>query len=99
MLQTFKDKALSAWFLISALALAVLYLMVDRRNRTIGQLKMDAEKQVLAQKLVTIRNDAMRSDDHYAKAMEDYSNIKRRHADLLKRFGLHPGDQSGSDNH
>lgn len=88
---TIKDKALAAWFVISAVALAALYLLVDRRNRTISQLKMEAEKQVLAQKLVGIRQKATQGGENYAKAMEEYRGVKRRHAELLKRFGLFTG--------
>lgn len=89
-IQTIKDAFLKYWFAASTLILAVLYLLYDRRGRTIQELQDEAQKQMLAQKLLTIRDKAQRSDDDAIQAKQDYEDLKRRHADLIQRYGVGP---------
>lgn len=95
---TIKDTFLKYWFSISAVGLAVLYLLYDRRGRTIDQLKDDARRQILAQQLVAIREQSERSEKDAEDAKLSYEGLKRRHADLLKQYGISTGDTS-SDTH
>lgn len=87
------DKIYRFGFLISTLGLVVLYFFYDRQGRAIGELKSQAEQQLLAQKLQAVREQAGRSQDDYNEAMENYATLKRRHADLLNKLGILPDTQ------
>lgn len=86
-----KESIMKWWFFLSALALAFLYFTIDRRNRTINQLQADAQRQILAQKLLTLREKSQGSENEQKQAMEDYTTLKLRHADLLAKWGVFTG--------
>ena len=88
---SWKDKVLKWWFVISAAALAFLYFMLDRRNRTLQQLAADAQRQLIAQKLTNLRDKAEQSEAHHLEAMDEYYALKQRHGDLLNQLGVVPG--------
>lgn len=83
-----KDTFLKYWFAGSALLLTVFLFLFLRRGRTIEDLKADAEKQLIAQELNAIRKKAEGSQDDFKKAQSSYNDLKRRHADTLKRLGV-----------
>jgi hypothetical protein len=83
-----KEIFLKYWFAVSAIALALLYFLYDRRGRQIGELQMDAKKQLLGQELQALQEQAGRSQEDYVKAMGKYSLLKLRHADLFKQLGI-----------
>lgn len=87
-MDTVKQTILKYWFYASALALAVLYFLNDRRGRRIDQLIEDAQRAKLGQALVDIQNKANQSQEDFEHAQSDYEAIRNRHADLLAKLGL-----------
>jgi hypothetical protein len=76
------------WFLVSAVLLACLYAMYNRRGRTIDQLIYDAKKMLLWRELERIKEQTQGSGKDHDKALEAYVALKRRHAELLSRLGI-----------
>lgn len=88
---TIKDTFLKVWFALSVVTLGLLYLFFDKRGRAITQLKSDAQRQLLGQKLVAISEKTKQSEEDANEARDDYEALKRRHADLLQQFGIFTG--------
>jgi chromosome condensin MukBEF complex kleisin-like MukF subunit len=86
--EIFKQKFAQYWFLASSVLLAVIYLLYQRRGRTIEQLRLDAQKQLLAKQLSDIREQARGSQEDFYAAMDKYNQLKKTHSELLARLGL-----------
>ncbi len=83
------------WFGVSALALAILYVMFDRRGRTIQKLVADARANQLGLELMKVREKAKGTGDDYVKAMEKYRELKRLHPELFAKYSRRgPSNQS-----
>lgn len=91
------------WYMLtSALALAALIFIVNRKSQTITQL----QDTVLALKVVTklkeFQTKAEQDEKSYYEAAKSYSDFKRIHSDLFKRLGVgersttNPGGDSDS---
>jgi hypothetical protein len=87
-IMTLKSKMLSALFAVMSISLVFIYMLYQRRGRSIVELHSEAQKQLLAQELLSIKEQAARSEDDQKKALERYSELKLRHAGLLKKLGL-----------
>lgn len=88
MIQKIEDFIKRWWFMLSSVALAVLYVMYDKRGRAISQVKADAERQILGAKLEGIREQSTKSRRDFDNAAKKYDDLKRTHADVLRRHGL-----------
>lgn len=75
-------------FVAMSMSLAFLYYLYARRGRSLAELQTEAQKQLLAQELISIKEQAARSKADHEKALERYSQLKLRHAPLLKQLGL-----------
>lgn len=87
MIDSIKQNALKIWFVVSSLALAVGYLLLQRNGRTIRKLHEDAKAQVLANQLMSINAQSKRSEDDFKKAKEKYEALKRRHPEYFPSGG------------
>lgn len=81
--QSIKDTFLKYWFIASALGLAILYMMLDRKGRQLSKALSDAQSSLLAEKLKQIKDQSQGSEEEYEKAKKEYEDLKRRHPNLL----------------
>jgi hypothetical protein len=81
------DKFKRYWFLVSALLIAILYILWDKRGRTIGELVSEAQKQKLLNEMTSINEQARRSGADYDKAMSRYAELKRLHPEFFNGNG------------
>ncbi len=86
-----KDRLAKYGFVIATFALLVVYILFQRRGMDIEQLKREAEKQLLAQKLLKLREMSEKSETDYFKAMDEYDTLKRRHGDIIAKYKLFTG--------
>ena len=89
-----KDKLARYGFIVATFALLVVYILFQRRGADIETLKREAEKQLLAQKLLKLREKSERSEHDYLEAMDEYDTLKRRHGDLIAKYKLFTGPSS-----
>jgi len=94
--QWVKQNFLKYWFFISSAALAIFYILFDRRGRQLEEAKIDAQTAILGQKLADIKSRSIRSDKDYEKATNDYRDLRKRHGALLRKLNI--GDISERDN-
>ena len=85
---TIKDTFARWWFAASAAALVVLYLLFQRRGQTIETLKADAQRALLAQKLMEIREQGRKSEEEYEKAKQRYIKLRELHAATFTKLGI-----------
>lgn len=83
-----KQKFLGYWFIISAIALTVLWLITDSRGRKIGELQAAAQTQLLRQQLATNQSNAQASQESYETSLKEYNDLLARHGDLLTKLGV-----------
>ena len=71
-------------FIISFAIAALVYFVMDYKNKKLKQQLDNQQREVLKEKLNNIENkDILNS---YEKAKQEYENIKRNNDDLLKRL-------------
>lgn len=92
MIQKIEDFVRRWWFALSSVALAILYVLYDKRGRRMDEIKADAERQVLGAKLQGIREQSTKSREDFNNAVKNYEDLRRIHGDVLKRHGLSRGD-------
>lgn len=101
MMTIIKQAALKYWFYTSALALAVLYYLVDSRGKKIQELNEDVQRLKLGQELQAIQEKSKRSQEDFENAKASYDDLKSIHGDLLTRLGIShskPGSDSPKPN-
>jgi hypothetical protein len=90
-MEAIKQVFLKYWFIGSALALALLYVLFQRRGQKLDAAYAEAQKQLLAIELIKIRERSQKSNEEYLKAIDDYHRLKSRHPELISRYGLFTG--------
>lgn len=83
-----KDTFLKYWFIGSAILLAILYILLDRKSRQLSKAISDAQTALIAQKLEAISEQSKGSQEDYEKAKNEYEALKRRHGDIVERLRL-----------
>lgn len=97
-METIKEKLVSAWLLVSALALVILYYLYDRRGRALTELHLDAQKALLAKDLKIIESDIKSGEVEREEVRNRYLALKHRHRSILSKLGIgtdSKGDGSG----
>lgn len=88
MIDSFTEWLKKWWFLCSAILIAGLWYLLDRRGRTIQDLNERAKLNLLSNELKRIKEDVANDQTNANKALNDYAELKRRHAELFKRLGI-----------
>ena len=89
-----KERLLKYWFVFSSAALAILYFVLDNRNKKLAKTIADVQTSKLAGKLEELKDRSIQTERDYEKAQKEYDSIKRRHADLFKQLGIGSGKES-----
>jgi len=84
-MEKIKATLIKVGFIISTVAAFVLLLILDRRRRTIVDLKQEAERHALASRLNGIMEKASKSEADYSRAYGDYLRLKRSLPHLFER--------------
>jgi hypothetical protein len=95
-----KSYFLKYWFYASALALAILYYLVDSRGKELAQLNEEVQRMKLGQELTAINQQANQSQEGFENAKKSYEQLVGIHSDLLTRLGIshtNPGSANSAD--
>jgi hypothetical protein len=96
MIDSIKQNILKYWFYISSFSLAILWLLFDKRGRELQQVKNDAQRMILSQKLLNIKSQSEKGQEEYEKAIKSYNDLRSRHGDILLKLGIATGTDSDS---
>jgi hypothetical protein len=76
------------WFLISTVLLAIVYFVLDKRNRDLEYTISELRRKGLLEQLKKIEEKSKGSEKEYDQALKEYTNLKRRHGVLINKLGL-----------
>jgi len=87
-MQKIRDNLAMIWFVVSALALAVLTWVVHRKNVKISALVYDVQKSKLEAKIKTINEKAKKDNESFIESKREYAALRKRYGKLLDKYGL-----------
>lgn len=91
--QKVKDFVAKYWFIISSLALAVLYFLYNRQGKKLASLYEEAQLNKTMKKIDNLVTNAKQSEEKRKQSFNDYLALKRRHPDVLSKLGLIPPER------
>ena len=86
-MEKLKDNLAMIWFVVSALALAVLTWVVHRKNVKISALVYDVQRTKLQAQIDKLDEKVEKNEITRTKARKRYNDLIRRHGQLLDDMG------------
>lgn len=87
-MKTLRDNLALLGFLISTLAVAILYYFYDRRGRKIQELLYDVQKERLDTKLKAAQEEVRKDGELHADALAQYHRLLERFKPLAQKLGV-----------
>lgn len=70
------------WIPTSVVLIATLYFLLDRRGRTIEQLKNEVNSLQIKNKLAKLTEEANKDETAFKHKLDYYNELKRKHSEL-----------------
>jgi len=87
-MKSISDSLYQIGFLITVIALGIIYFLYDKRGRKIEQVVYDLQKQKLESKLASLKEEAQNDSKKSEKAARQYGDLVRRYMPLMHRLGI-----------
>lgn len=83
MLNWFKDTFVKYWFILTAALIPVVYWLLDKKGRTIEQLRSDLIMQKMSAKVTILKEKSLKSDQDFKEALDEYEKLKKQYPDIF----------------